>query len=547
MGGITVKLRIAIYARLSKDDGSRYSSIEAQIQLAKEYIKELAEKININEDNIEVTIYIDDNVSGFIDLEDRPDFNRLLEDVKHRKIDIIIAKDLSRIGRKNGLTQTLLDEWKSHNINLILLQEMGRAFNLLEDDDDLIGLSGWWNERYIKDLSKKVTTGMNVQQRKGQLLQGPKYGYIKKAGGKLVVNEEVREAIETIFNLYESGLGMRAVCEKLNTEYNFLTPSEVIEKTINERNAEKDEEFRKPYRKKVKRLWDIYMVSRILKDDLYIGTLRTHKKQSTRIKGPSENVPPEEQYVFENHHEAIISVEQFNKVQEILEKRHKQTASYKRGKNEYIFGGFIRCGECGYGGTGVMRVRSKRLNYIPNKIYECSMYRKYGSSRCYSHNIKEQYIMDNFKILLKNLREKYKHILKDITLHTMKQKSKNNIEKLEMELKQLKAEYKMGSEEKIRQMASNPSAKDIIEENFKNIEKEKIKKIQGITTTIDRLNNENVEIKNQKVKNAIDYFDEIINSDVPSKDVLNNLLKEIKIYQDKTIKFELKVEIDKLI
>ena len=142
---IIVKTRIAIYARLSKDDGSRYSSIEAQEQLAKEYIKVLAEKLSISEDKIESVMYVDDNVSGFIDLEDRPDFNRLLEDIKQRKIDIIIAKDLSRIGRKNGLTQMLLDEWKSHGINLILLQEMGRVFNLLEDDDDLIGLSGWWN------------------------------------------------------------------------------------------------------------------------------------------------------------------------------------------------------------------------------------------------------------------------------------------------------------------------------------------------------------------------------------------------------------------
>ena len=542
-----MKLKIAIYARLSKDDGSRYSSIDAQIQLAKEYIKELAKKLNINEDDIEITIYIDDNVSGFINLEDRPDFNRLLEDVKNRKVNIIIAKDLSRIGRKNGLTQMLLDEWKSHGINLILLQEMGRVFNLLEDDDDLIGLSGWWNERYIKDLSKKVTTGMNVQQRKGQLVQGPKYGYIKKSGGKLVVNAEVREAIETIFNLYESGLGMRAICEKLNTEYHFSTPSEMIEKLINEREAEKDEEFRRPYKRKVKRLWDMYMVSRILKDDLYIGTLRTHKKQSTRIKGPAENVPLDKQYVFENHHEAIISVEQFNKVQEILAKRHEQTASYKRGKNEYIFGGFIRCGECGYGGTGVMRVRSKRPNYTPKKIYECSMYRKYGISRCCSHNIKEQYILDNFKILLKNLKEEYKQILKDMTLDMIKQKSKNNKEKLERELKQLKAEYKMLSEEKIKQMASNSGIKEIIEENFKSIEEEKLNKIKGITATLERMNNEDTERKRQNVKNAIDYFDEIINSEIPSKDVLNNVLKEIRIYHDKTIKFDLKVEIDRLI
>lgn len=118
------------YARLSKDDGSRYSSIESQVQL----IKEFAIKHNIEL----VKVYIDDNVSGFIAIEDRPEFNQMLEDIKNGKAELIIAKDLSRIGRKNGITQTLLDDWRNHGINLLLIQEMGRTFNLLEDDDELV-------------------------------------------------------------------------------------------------------------------------------------------------------------------------------------------------------------------------------------------------------------------------------------------------------------------------------------------------------------------------------------------------------------------------
>ena len=132
MGVIVVKLKIAIYARLSKDDGSRYSSIESQIQLAKEFIKEHIKKPGLVDNEYEIIIYIDDNVSGFIDLEDRPEFNKMLEDIRKGKINIVVAKDLSRIGRKNYLTQMILDEWKKHKINLILLQEMGRVFNLLE-------------------------------------------------------------------------------------------------------------------------------------------------------------------------------------------------------------------------------------------------------------------------------------------------------------------------------------------------------------------------------------------------------------------------------
>lgn len=93
---------------------------------------------------------------GFIDIEDRPEFNKMLDAIKEGKAEIIIAKDLSRIGRKNWLTQMLLENWQNQGINLILIQEMGKEFRLLDDDDEFLGLSTWWNERYIKELSRKV-------------------------------------------------------------------------------------------------------------------------------------------------------------------------------------------------------------------------------------------------------------------------------------------------------------------------------------------------------------------------------------------------------
>lgn len=101
------------YARLSKDDGSRYSSIESQIQLIKEFAKE--QKIEL------VNIYIDDNVSGFIEVKDRPEFSKMLEDINNGIAECIIAKDLSRIGRKNRnytyTTRWLESTWYKFIIN----------------------------------------------------------------------------------------------------------------------------------------------------------------------------------------------------------------------------------------------------------------------------------------------------------------------------------------------------------------------------------------------------------------------------------------------
>lgn len=521
------------YARLSKDDGSRYSSIESQVQLIKEYANK--NKLNL------IKIYIDDNVSGFIDIESRPEFNEMLEEIEKGKADVIIAKDLSRIGRKNGLTQMLLDTWKRHDINLLLIQEMGREFNLLQDDDDLIGLSTWWNERYIKDLSKKVKTGMNVQQRNGTLIQGYIYGYKKDPyqKGKLYVDEELKDCVKLIFDLYEQGKGFRKICKILNNEYNYPTPTEIIERQLKEKG--------KIPKRKIVHKWNMHNLSRIIQNEVYTGTLITHKKELKTIKGREVKVPKSEQYRFENHHEAIISKEQFDKAQKILKKNKEKTASYKKGKFEYIFGGFIVCGECGYGGTGVSRVRSNRPTYRPTPVYECAMYRKYGNERCVNHNIKESYILENFKILLKKLREEYKDLLNEMSLETVENKSKSNLKKLEADLKNAKEEYKALTKEKIRQIVSNMENQQLITETFIELENELLEKINKLEFIIEKNKNEDKKVKTKKIKKAIDYFDEIIKSDRPDKVVLSEVLDKILIYHDKTVEFKLKISIDKLI
>ena len=180
---------------------------------------------------------------------------------------------------------------------------------------------------------------MHKQLEKGILLQGTKFGYLKTAKkGELIVDESVRETITTIFDLYEQGLGMRKICNKLNFEYDFLTPSQVIERNLKEKG--------KTYKKPVKKMWDIYMVKRILKDEIYVGTLITHKTERKDIHKQGKKVKRENQYIFENHHEAIISKEQFERVQEMMKKRVKNSSIYTKKKRDYIFGGFLRCGEC---------------------------------------------------------------------------------------------------------------------------------------------------------------------------------------------------------
>ena len=137
------------YCRLSRDeDKENYASIEEQKRIIQDYA--ISRNWTISD------FYIDDNVSGYT--FNRPAFSKMMEKVKGGKIDVVIAKDLSRIGRHNGRVLVLIDEFKNIQKNLILVSEMGGTYDVLNDRDDTIGITTWFNERYVKDCSKKLET-----------------------------------------------------------------------------------------------------------------------------------------------------------------------------------------------------------------------------------------------------------------------------------------------------------------------------------------------------------------------------------------------------
>ena len=516
------------YARISRDeDKKNYGSIETQISLLKDFATE--NKLNIEE------IFIDDDVSGYIPIENRPNFYKLYQLVEESKEKpIILMKDWSRLSRNNGIAQTILTKWKQDEVELILIKEMGGVFNILEDDDDIVGITTWINERYVKDTSRKVRDAIKDRLKQGIYISGPRYGYIKGKNGELTVNEEVREAVKTIFDLYEEGYGTTAIAIKLNKEYDFKNPS------IVEAERFKKEKGRN-IKRNVREYWETDMVSKILKDETYTGTLITHKKEVKGIHGKAKVLPKEENYRFENHHEAIISKEQFDRVQKLLKERAETVSYYKRGKNYYIFGGFIRCGECGASGTGFME-RGK-------KYYECLNYSKYRKLRCVYTAVSEKYLLENFKILLKDLRREYKDVLEKMNVETIKSKTKSNKQKMKIKLDRVKQEYKVMQKQKIKDLteAETEEEKKLIEETYTDIIKQKVKEIQDISQVLNNLETQTEKEKINNIKKAIDYFDEIIKTEVPSKQLLAQVLDKIIIHKNKNIEFKLKINIDELI
>ena len=369
---------------------------------------------------------------------------------------------------------------------------------------------------------------------------GNYYGYekvFKDDVPLLYVIEELRPVIKTIFKLYvEDGYGFQKISEILNTQYNYPTPSEYYRIKHLERG--------RIYKHKVQDKWTKDMVSNILKNEVYTGTLITHKKKTINIRGKAVKLPKEEHFVFENHHEAIISKEIFDLAQEIRNKKYKQHTSGTNKKQNYYFSGMCVCGDCGSGMSGITIKRK-----VKEKGYDCSKYRQYSTKACHCHEIKEKDILIHLKEFLKFTKQEYLEEIKNIKIE-LKQDSKNNNKfKLQNKLNILNEEYKMLISQKIKELASsnNSIQKEIIENTYKELEEEKRQSITYLQELIQNDEKKTLEQNIIKLKTAVEYFDEIINSEEPNRMILQMLIDKICIYRDKIVIFKLKTDINKTI
>jgi DNA invertase Pin-like site-specific DNA recombinase len=508
------------YVRLSRDeDKENYSSIESQVALIKDY----AQMHKLVLDNI----YIDDNCSGYT--FNRPEFKKIRQLLDEGKIELILAKDLSRIGRHNAKVLLFIDEIKEMNKQLILIDEGSTGYDTNKDDDDIIGIKTWYNERYIKDVSHKIKSSFKVKQKNGNLIFHEFYGYKKDLTDKhkLNIDENIAGIIKLIFDLYLQGNGYRIIAQILNDK-NILTPSAYLRQNIESKG--------KSFKNVVATHWETYMVSRILKNDVYIGTLRCGKTFKRTIKGKAIKNKEENQYIFENHHPAIISKENFELVQRMMQQRND---SQYRGvkKYPYIFSGYIKCGDCDSYMIG--RLIKSGNNFL--RGYDCGNFQKHGKTFCKYHGISEEHVVNSFIAYLKEERQFLIDYLNSLALKTKKDDIENVLTQLNKKLEQSKNELKITLNQKIADISKEPNQeyKKIIEETYITLEQNKKQDILLLTNRIKDLIEEKETKSNQKIKSLIDVYDDIIEKRNLTKKNLIHTLKNIKVYQDKTLTFNL--------
>lgn len=356
----------AIYCRLSRDDEltGESNSIVNQKAILKKYAQEQGFR--------NIQFFVDDGYSGAN--FNRPDWKRMIELVENDKVGVIIAKDMSRIGR-NYLEVGLYTEmlFPEHDVRFIAVNSGVDSAN--QQDNDFTPFLNIINEFYVKDSSKKVKAVMKQKGESGEYLTtNPPYGYMKDPDNPKrhwIVDDEAAAVVRQIFAWCMEGFGPSQISKKLK-EAKVDCPTAHWMKMGRNAPAKKPDN---PYD------WAPRTITGILEKQEYLGHMVNFKtcKQSYRSKKKLEN-PPDQWKIFENTHEAIIDEEIFARVQELRKNKRRPA---RTGKTN-MFSGLVRCADYG-----------EKLYYCTSNSFEtrqdhfvCSTSRKKGKEVCDTHFIR---------------------------------------------------------------------------------------------------------------------------------------------------------------
>ncbi len=365
--------KAAIYLRLSKEDGDKEESysISNQRDLAMDFLSN-------NPDITLVEEMVDDGYSG--SNFNRPRFQQMIDKITTGEINCVIVKDLSRFARDYiGSGYYLEKLFPSKRVRFISIND--KIDYKIDDSSNtrlIMEIKNVMNDSYIRDISVKIRSQFEIKRKKGEYIGAfTVYGYVKSTEDKhkLVVDKDAAEVVKTIFNMRMQGISASAIADKLNR---LCVPSPAEYKKLS------GSKFNANLQKKYKAEWSAKAVIRILKNEIYTGTLiqGTRTTANYKVKKVIEK-DRSEWAIIPNNHEAIITQIQFNTVQKLVSRDTRITP----GNSEpYLFSGFIECADCH---CSLIRKKAKYNDKI-YVYYMCST-NKLGYG-CTSHRVNESAI-----------------------------------------------------------------------------------------------------------------------------------------------------------
>ena len=503
---------VGLYIRLSREDENKTDvseSITNQKSLLLQYVKE---------NNLRVyDIYIDDGYSGTT--FDRPGFNRLINDIENKLVNMVITKDMSRLGRDYIKTGYYLEKYfPEHNIRYIAITDNIDTY-LDNSNNDIAPFKAIMNDYYAKDISKKIKSSLRAKQKEGKWVGSRcPYGYDKDINNKnhLVINEEQAGIVRYIFDLSLNGLTCFKIANKLTLE-NIKTPAQYY-----------DFNWKNNYNMNMGK-WHPKTIKDILTNRLYTGDLVQNRRSKVNYKIKKVVYNKECDYIVApNTHEAIIDKELFDRVQSLIPKNVGRNEK----RENHLLDGLLYCGECNH------RISVSPRRKIDNRCYTvCNYYRTYLKQKvCTMHSNNYDILEDKILELLKEYCLKYmdkKSILnRVINTNNDKQNNLRYIKNLEKEISNIN--------DNLDSIYIDRLNKNISEEQFNRV---KIKLETELNIKLDKIK----ELKKEKTQNNnIDrekYIREVLELNNISRDIIINLIDRIEIFEDKKINLILKFNI----
>lgn len=412
----------ALYCRLSRDD--ELSGDSNSIVHQKEILSAYAKKHGFSN----TRFYVDDGYSGTN--FNRPDFQRMMDDVNGGQIGAIIVKDMSRFGRDYIMvgyyTEILLPQM---DIRFIAVNDNVDSEN--QADNDFTPFRNIINEWYAKDTSKKIRSVLKAKGNSGKHLSViPPFGYKKDPNDKdkWLIDEEAAQIVRKIFRMYLDGNNMGTIARKL-TEEGIETPKLYAEnRGIKHYKAATYPE-----------IWSRISVEYILSNYEYTGSTVNFKTKRKSFKNKKQWIQSKEEWaVFEGTQEAIIDKETF----EVVQKMRGTKRAYTKFNEVNIFSGLLYCPDCG----GKMTIR-RRKDDRRKDAYICSTYRKKKKNLCTEHAIKvsalERIVLEDIRKVCAYVRQYEKEFVEDYRKCSTRESAKlqaaarNDLKKAESRLSEI--------------------------------------------------------------------------------------------------------------
>ncbi|EIF6296535.1 recombinase family protein [Clostridium perfringens] len=428
--------KVAVYIRLSREDGNDESlSVINQKKILKEYLEEMFE-----DEYVLVDFYVDDGLTGTDD--ERESFQRMIKDVKQGKVNCIICKTLARAFRNYSDQGYFLEEFLPlYRTRFICLgsPKFDTYLNPEAITDGLdVPITGLMNDRYAARASADIRRTFNTKRRNGEFIGAfAPYGYKKSPDNKnkLIIDEEAAQVIRDIFRWrVEEGINKLGIVRRLN-ELGTLTPTKY--------KHSKGLMLKNPNLDKQDGMWSMNTICTILKNRMYIGDMVQGRQRVISYKVHKTICTPEnEWFIVENTHEAIIDKDTYLKAQELDQRGIRMSP---KGRNVYLFSGFLRCADCKRSMT--KKTNKNKLNDGTVKEYNyyiCSTYALKNKSKCSRHSIKleilEEAVLKAIQIqiaMVENMSEVISEINKQATIVNQSSRLKKQLNEKQKELEKI--------------------------------------------------------------------------------------------------------------